>query len=124
MVKSIPDSRTQCVTVNGQHSDWEDVLSGVPQGPALGPTLFLLYINDITENISSTVRLFSDDSVIYLEINSQDDVKILQQDLETVFAWAQKWRMKFNASKCQHIAITKKPKPVNTRYMVDGQAID
>ena len=60
------------------------------------------------DQIQSTVRLFADDSVIYREIHNQHDIDTLQQDLETVFAWARTWKMKFNASKCQHLSVTKK----------------
>ena len=123
-IQSFLRDRKQCVSVNGQHSDWSDVLSGVPQGSVIGPTLFLLYINDIADQIQSTVRLFADDSVIYREIHNQHDIDTLQQDLETAFAWARTWKMKFNASKCQHLSVTKKRKPKNTRYSVDGQSID
>ena len=54
--------------VNGVKSDWAPVLSGVPQGTVLGPLLFSMYINDITEDIDSELRLFADDCVCYREI--------------------------------------------------------
>ena len=59
--------RQQRVMVNGVKSDWASVLSGVPQGTVqgLGPLLFSLYINDITEDIDSELRLFDDDCVCY-----------------------------------------------------------
>ena len=57
------------------------VTSGVPQGSVLGPILLLLYINDINENIQSSIRLFADDSIIYRKINSNIDHQLLQTDL-------------------------------------------
>ena len=60
--------RQQCVMVNGVKSDWAPVLSGVPQGTVLGHLLFSLYINDITEDIDSELRLFADDCVCCREI--------------------------------------------------------
>ena len=57
--------RQQRVMVNGVKSDWAPVLSGVPQGTVLGPLLFSLYINDITEDVDSELRLFADDCVCY-----------------------------------------------------------
>ena len=123
-IKCFLKDRKQCVSVNGQKSDWTDVISGVPQGSVLGPTLFLIYINDIAENLTSTVRLFADDSVIYRDIKNITDVEKLQKDLETVFTWAKTWQMKFNASKCQHLTITRKRKPLQTQYSVDGNQID
>ena len=68
------------VSVNGTHSSPRPVPSGVPQGSVLGPVLFLLYINDITEHIKSTMRLFADDSILYREIKNTCDHALLQQD--------------------------------------------
>ena len=50
--------------MNGVKSDWAPVLSGIPQGTVLGPLLFSLYINDITEDIDSELRLFADDCLL------------------------------------------------------------
>ena len=77
-ITSFLSNRKQRVSVNGALSDTTDVTSGVPQGLALGPILFLLYINDINENIQSSIRLFADDSIIYRKINSNIDHQILQ----------------------------------------------
>lgn len=69
--------RKQRVVVGGDFSDWVDVISGVPQGTVLGPLLFLVYINDLPDNISSEVRLFADDCVIYRQIkNNLDQVQL------------------------------------------------
>ena len=59
-------------------SDWAPVLSGVPQGTVLGPLLFSLYINDISSDIESEIRLFADDFVCYREIKDEDDTMKLQ----------------------------------------------
>ncbi|XP_072040225.1 uncharacterized protein [Amphiura filiformis] len=100
--------RDQCVVVNGTHSKWSPVTSGVPQGSVLGPTLFLLYINDIVSDISCTLRLFADDSILYKEITCADDYNLLQEDLNKVFRWADQWQMCFNAGKCEALSITLK----------------
>ena len=65
--------RQQRVVVNGVKSDWSPVLSGVPQGTVLGPLLFSLYINDISSDIESEIRLFADDCVCYREIKDEKD---------------------------------------------------
>ena len=65
--------RQQRIVVNGVKSDWASVLSGVPQGTALGPLLFSLYINDISSDIKSEIRLFADDCVCYREIKDEED---------------------------------------------------
>ena len=71
-------NRSQVVSVNGTHSSPRPVPSGVPQGSLLGPVLFLLYINDITDHIQSTVRLFADGSIVYREITNTCDHALLQ----------------------------------------------
>ena len=70
--------RQQRVVVNGVKSDWAPVLSGVPQGTLLGPLLFSLYINDISSDIESEIRLFADDCVCYREIKDEKDTMKLQ----------------------------------------------
>ena len=66
---------TQKVVVDGSFSDTAHVGSGVPQGTVLGPILFLCYINDLPSSVSSDVRLFADDCLLYRPIKSKDDQK-------------------------------------------------
>ena len=73
--------RRQRIVVNGSSSKWSPVLSGVPQGTVLGPILFLLFINDLPSLVSSSVKLFADDSVLYRDIESSADHDKLQEDL-------------------------------------------
>ena len=90
-------NRHQRVTLNGCESSWRSISAGVPQGSVLGPLLFLVYINDLTENIKSQMRLFADDSFIFTPVH---DVQVaheqLVQDLETVSNWGFQWKMVFN----------------------------
>ena len=67
-------SRSQQVVVNGQTSQSAGVLSGVPQGSVLGPLLFLMYINDIAEGVTSQMRMFADDSIVYRQIHTPADM--------------------------------------------------
>ena len=82
--------RKQRVVVNGVKSDWAPVLSGVPQGTVLGPLLFSLYINDISSDIKSEIRLFADDLVCYREIKDEEDTIKLQRDIDRLGSWARK----------------------------------
>ena len=80
--------RTQEVVVNGSNSERASVLSGIPQGTVLGPVLFVVYINDILEDISSNGVMFADDTKIFRQITSQDDSLALQADLSKLETWA------------------------------------
>ena len=96
---------SQSVIVDGEMSDPAQVRSGVPQGSVLGPSLFLYYINDIVEGISSTIRLFADDTIMYLAITSQRDASTLQRDLDKLAQWETKWKMAFHPGKCQVLSV-------------------
>ena len=80
-IKKVADiiERTQTVVVSGPASTRCDVLSGVPQGSVLGPLLFLLYVNDLPESITSECCLFADDTLLY---NTRENKQVLQRDLE------------------------------------------
>jgi hypothetical protein len=98
-ISSYLSNRKQRVVLNGVDSPWESILSGVPQGSVLGPLLFLIYINDLTNNISAKMKLFADDSSLFMEVetrNTTDAHNTLIRDLETITTWANTWRMKFN----------------------------
>ena len=79
------------VIVDGYMSQEAPVLSGVPQGTVLGPLFFLVFINNITENRSSPIRLFADDCLIYREIRYPSDCRLLQKDLDTLVKWSKTW---------------------------------
>ena len=70
--------RSQCVLLEGISSKSHHVLSGVPQGSVLEPLLFLIYINDITESITSTIRLYADDVLIYRVISNEADTMLMK----------------------------------------------
>ena len=100
-------NRTQHVVLDGISSPECSVLSGVPQGTVLGPTLFSIYINDLPETILySSVKLFADDCILYKAICTPDDVKKLQEDLSAFQDWQQKWLMKLNIPKCHVMRVS------------------
>ncbi len=86
------------MVIGGDYSDWVHVKSGVPQLTVLGPLLFLLYINDLPDQIISTVRLFADDFVMYRTISNDHDADLLQADLglDQLSSWQHQWQMRFN----------------------------
>ena len=69
---------TESVVVDGEISNWKSVLSGVPQGSVLGPLLFLIYINDLNDNITSNVLKFADDTNVFRKVNHDGDKQNLQ----------------------------------------------
>ena len=86
-IQSFLIGRSQTVVLEGDSSSEVPVSSGVPQGSVLGPILFLLYINDLPDNVQSQVRLFADDTAVYLTINSPNDSANLQKALDRLQEW-------------------------------------
>ena len=117
--------RQQFVTVNQFNSDWAPIFSGVPQGTGLGPLLFSLYINDITEDIDSELRLFADDCVCYREIKDTEDKVKLQEDIDHLGCWARSCGMTFQPVKCNIMQITRKQiKKINASYSLEGTVLE
>lgn len=104
------------MAVEGAISNTATISSGVPRGSVDGPSLFLCYINDLPENISSTVRLFTDDTILYNSAKNNDK---LQNDLRTLEAWEKEWDMQFH----QHISFTSKRKAVKLIYQLRDTTI-
>ena len=98
--------------------------SGVPQGSVLGPLLFLLYVNDLPQNIQTQVMLFANDTAVHLTVNSQENANTLQADLDTLQEWELTWDMAFNPDKCQVMHITKSRIPVQSQYTLHGQTLE
>ena len=97
MLESYLTDRKQRVILNGIESSWESISSGVPQGSVLGPLLFLIYINDLTDNISANIKLFADDSSLFIKVSNVETAhQTLVRDLDTITAWARLWKMKLN----------------------------
>ena len=102
------------------------MLSGVPQGSVLGPILFFIFINDLPDNIHSTVRLFADDCVLFRNIRRSEDQQILQDDLDKLAHWEEAWLMKFNVAKCHSMRVTRHPPPkqINYGYTLHNQVLE
>ena len=117
-VKNFLTNRHQRVVLNGTDSSWLPLNSGVPHGSVLGPLLFLVYINDLTDNISSSMKLFADDSSLFLRVRDVGMChQTLKSDLNTILKWAHQWKMKFNPDMSKQavevIFSHKRKKPVH-----------
>ena len=105
MLTSFLTQRRQKVLVNGKSSGWCDVLSGVPQGSVLGPILFIIFINDMPDKITSMVHLFADDTKISLRLTNKNQTNDLQNDIDRLDEWSDKWKLRFNVAKCKTMHI-------------------
>ena len=106
--------------VNGEYSAPVPVLSGVPQGSVIGPALFLTYINDLPNGIKSKIRLFANDTIMYLAINNSEDCQRLQHDLTLLQKWGDEWLMQFNASKCEVLRVSRARTKTPYTYILNG----
>ena len=89
--------RFQRIVLNGQTSSWRPVLAGVPQGSILGPLLFLVYINDLPDELKSNAKFFADDTSLFtIDKDKNESANILNDDLQLISNWAYKWKMLFN----------------------------
>jgi hypothetical protein len=102
--------RWQRVVLGCCESDWKRVTSGVPQGSVLGPLLFVLFINDLCEVIQSHIKLYADDSKIFRIIESEEDPRLLQADIDAAVEWSGRWLLPFNLEKCKvmHVGTGRK----------------
>ena len=119
------NGRTQTVIVNGEKSNEAPVISGIPQGTVLGPLLFVIYINDLLDNISSNGLLYADDTKIFRHISSKDDAMALQTDISKLEDWAETWLLKFHPDKCHVLSLGKMENTMYThRYHICGQEME
>ena len=100
-------------------------MSGVPQGTVLGPLLFSLYINDISLDIESEIRLFADDCVCYREIKDEKDTMKLQRDIDRLGSCARNWGMRFQPVKCNMMQLTRKRlEKIHASYTLEGTNLE
>lgn len=118
--------RAQRVVLNGSYSDWLFITAGVPQGSILGPLLFLIFINDIVDEIQATIKLFADDTSLYIVVdNPVDAAEILNSDISKIYKWSQDWLVKFNPQKTETMIVSRKiNKPIHPSLEMNGHEIE
>ena len=114
VLRDFLNERKQPVVLDGQFSTWKHISAGVPQGSILGPLLFLIYINDLTEGLSTNAKLFADDTSLFSVIHDiQTSANNLNKDLERISNWATQWKMNFNpdtTKQAQEVIFSRKVK--------------
>ena len=123
-MESFLTKRVQTVICEGATSTSSPVTSGVPQGSVLGPLLFLTYINDLPNGLTSTVKLFADDTLLYGVVVEDSDCDNLQDDLNKLEIRQNKWQMEFNPFKCNIICISNKQSPPQRTYTFCGSKLE
>ena len=107
--KSYLSDKRQRVILPGVSSVWNFIGAGVPQGSILGPLLFLLFINDIVNGIDSNIRLFADDTSLFIIVdNAPYAAACLNFDLDRITRWAATWLVTFNPSKTEALLLSRK----------------
>ena len=100
-------NRKQRVILNGPNSSWINVHAGVPQGSILGSLLFLIYSNDLADDLSSNVKLFADDASLFSVVHDVNAAaRELNDDLKKMNKWAFQWKMSFNPDPSKQASVT------------------
>ena len=116
--------RKQAVVIKGKMSGYRPIGAGVPQGSVLGPLLFLIYINDIVKDIHCNVKLFADDTSMYLALeDAVERSRILNLDLEKIVNWSKKWKVDFNPSKTELMTFSNKRQPQTLPLSFDNETL-
>ena len=102
------------MVIGNIHSSTKHVLSGVPQGSILGPILFVLFINDISEGLTpgTDLALYADDTKIWRTIYLEIDHSLLQKDIKYLNDWAIRNKMVFHPNKCKVLSVARQPPPL------------
>ena len=111
-IKSFLENRKQQISFEGEASEWKEVTLGIPQGSVLGPLLFVIFINDLPEELQTRTYLFADDTKVYNVIRGEEDQTKLQQDLNKLEEWSDRWLLRFHPDKCKHMHVGKQTKTI------------
>ena len=125
-IKNYLTDRKQRVVIESAHSKWRTIKAGVPQGSILGPLFFIIFINDIVTEIHSSIKLFADDTSLYVIVdNPRESAITLNNDMATIHAWSTKWLVNFNPQKTETMTITRKVnKPLHPPLIMNNTIIN
>ena len=126
LLSSFSSDRKQRVLLNGQTSEWQNVTIGIPQGSILGPLLFLIYINDLSGDLSSKAKLFADDTSLFpVTHDITTSANELNNGLKKINDWAFQWKMSFNpnpSKQAQDVIFCRKLKNLSHPPLVFNNA--
>ena len=119
------------MVLDGKSSQEYPVNAGVPQGSILGPTLFLLYINDLPDNVICDIAIYADDTTLYSKCDPASDLwqrlefaSKLESDLRDIVDWGKKWLVDFNAGKTQLVSFDWSNNNGSTDVKMDGSVLE
>ena len=119
------------MVLDGKSSQEYPVHVGVPQGSILGPTLFLLYINDLPDNVICDIAIYANDTTLYSKCDQASDLwqqlelaSELESDLQDTADWAKKWLIDFNAGKTQLVSFDRSNNNGSIDVKMDGSVLE
>ena len=121
-IKDFLSERKQRVIINGKPSQYAEVTSGIPQGSVLGPILFVIFINDLPEVISTTAKIFADDTKLFHSTKTPEQQQQLQNDLNNLVHWSEEWQLHFNDTKCKVMHLGNKNQ--QAKYQMRGTTLE
>ena len=114
LLENYLSGRLQRVILNGQTSSWRPILAGVPQGSILGPLLFLIYINDLPNELKSNAKLFPDDTSLFIIVKDENEsANVPNNDLSLISKWLFNRKMPDPAKPAQEVLFSRKKKTQN-----------
>ena len=119
-MKSYLTGRKMKTSVRGEPSTWAEVTSGVPQGSVLAPLMFLVFINDLPDEVEGYINMFADDAKIMRRVTTIEDCRKLQEDLDKIHEWSAKWMMEFNVDKCHVLEMGRSIHRPHAKYCLGG----
>ena len=122
-IASFLHQQQQRVVCEGEMSSWVPETSSVPQGSMIGPILFLVYINDLPAKLQAKVRLFADNTIVYMAVTNETDAAILQKDLKLLNEWENRSQMSFHPDKRNVLRVTWSGNSLTHDYILHNQIL-